>query len=303
MKVAISTSSFGSIDTSPLDLLKSKNIELKYNPFGRKLSENEIIDHLEGMDGLLAGLEPLNHTVFSNSPKLKAIARVGIGMDNVDIVAAKTAGIKISNTPSGPTSAVAEMTLAAGLILSRKILPANRALHNKCWEKKIGLGLKEINVLFIGYGRIGKKTAELFNAIGSQILVCDPVINNKDLSRNEKLVSLDEGLAIADIISIHAQTNQTILSYGEFNSMKDGIIILNSARGNLINESALIKNLESGKVSSAWLDAFSDEPYKGRLTDFDQVLLTPHMSTYTKQCRRDMEISAVNNLLSDLGLE
>lgn len=303
MKVAISTSSFASVDSTPLEYLKTKGVEVVHNPFGRKLTENEIIDHLQGVDGLIAGLEPLNSNVFQKSPKLKAIARVGIGMDNVNIQAAEKKGIKISNTPDGPTEAVAEMTLAAALSLSRNIVQANGALHKKQWEKSIGMGLKNANVLIIGYGRIGRKVADYLRILGAHILVCDPFMKRKDLHAGENLLGLKDGLKLADIITLHAGGVDPILTASEFKMMKKGAIILNSARANLIDENALINALDSGKVSSAWLDVFWQEPYDGKLTEYNQVLLTPHMSTYSVQCRKDMEMTAVKNLLRDLGIE
>ena len=302
MKIAISTSSFGSVDKSALKLLESKGFNIINNPYGRKLTENEIIAHLQGVDGLLAGLEPLNSNVFQQSPGLKAIARVGIGMDNVDSKAAETHKIKVSNTPDGPTDAVVEITIAAALSLSRNIVPANNALHQKKWLKLIGLGLKNANVLIIGYGRIGRKVAALFRTMGSHVLVCDPCVEQKDLQFGEELLELKNGLKSAAMISLHAGGNNPILTASEFDMMKKGVIILNSARGNLVDENALINALDSKKVSSAWLDVFWNEPYTGRLTQYEQVLLTPHMSTYSIQCRKDMEMAAVNNLLRDLGI-
>jgi len=300
MKIAISTSSFASVDSSPLTLLKAKGVEIVNNPFGRKLTEIEIINHLMGVDGLLAGLEPLNANVFQRSPQLKAIARVGIGMDNVDIRAAEENGIKLSNTPDGPTEAVAEMTLAAALLLVRNIGKANEALHNKQWEKSIGRGLKNAVVLIVGYGRIGRKVADLFRVMGSKILVCDPFVNKKDLHYGEELLELQNGLQSADIITLHASGDKPILTAVEFEIMTKGVIVLNSARANLIEEKALITALDSNKVSSAWLDVFWKEPYFGKLSAYHQVLLTPHMSTYSVQCRKDMEMAAVNNILRDL---
>lgn len=302
IKVAISTSSFASVDTTPLDLLGSKDLVVVPNPYGRKLTEDEIIDHLQGVDGLLAGLEPLNSNVFQRCPQLKAIARVGIGMDNVDLDAAEAAGIKVSNTPEGPTEAVAEMTLASALVLSRSILPANNDIHQKRWSKSIGTGLKNTDVLIIGYGRIGRRVAELLLGFGAHIIVCDPVVNQDDLQLNERLVELTDGLKSADIITLHAGGNDLILTTAEFEIMKKGVIILNSARGHLIDENALINALDTGRVASAWLDVFPKEPYTGKLTEYDQILLTPHISTYTAQCRKDMELAAVNNLLSDLDI-
>ena len=303
MKIAIGPSSFASVDKTPLEVLQSKGLEVIDNPFRRKLTENEIIDHLQGADGLIAGLEPLNSNVFQKSPKLKVIARVGIGMDNVDIQAAEKKGIKISNTPDGPTDAVAEMTLAAALSLVRNIGPANDALHKKQWEKSIGMGLKNANVLIIGYGRIGRKVADLFRAMGSHILVCDPLIDKKDLQYGENLLELNDGLELADIITLHAGGDNPILTATTFDNMKESVIILNSARAILINENALINALDSKKISSAWLDVFWEEPYTGNLTEYNQVLLTPHMSTYSVQCRKEMEMTAVKNLLRDLEIK
>ena len=303
MKIAIGPSSFASVDKTPLEVLQSKGLEVINNPFSRKLTENEIIAHLKGVDGLIAGLEPLNSNVFQKCPDLKAIARVGIGMENVDMEAAETHKIKVSNTPDGPTDAVAEMTLAAALSLARNIVQANDALHKKKWAKSIGLGLKNTNVLIVGYGRIGRKVADLFRIMGAQILVCDPFVTKNDLQSGEELLELKDGLKLADIITLHAGGDNPILTETEFKMMKKGAIVLNSARANLIDEGALIYALDSGNVSSAWLDVFWNEPYTGKLTDYDQVLLTPHMSTYSVQCRRDMEMAAVENLLRDLGIK
>ena len=303
MKIAIGPSSFASVDKTPLKVLQSKGLEVINNPYARKLTENEIIRHLQGVDGLIAGLEPLNSNVFQQSPDLKVIARVGIGMENVDIDAAKINNIIVSNTPDGPTDAVAEMTLAAALSLARNIVQANDALHKKKWAKSIGLGLKNTNVLIVGYGRIGRKVADLFRIMGAQILVCDPFVTKNDLQSGEELLELKDGLKLADIITLHAGGDNPILTETEFKMMKKGAIVLNSARANLIDEGALIYALDSGNVSSAWLDVFWNEPYTGKLTDYDQVLLTPHMSTYSVQCRRDMEMAAVENLLRDLEIK
>jgi D-3-phosphoglycerate dehydrogenase / 2-oxoglutarate reductase len=303
MKIAIGPSSFATVDKTPLKVLQSKGLEVIDNPYSRKLTENEIIDHLQGVEGLIAGLEPLNSNVFQQSKDLNVIARVGIGIENVDMEAAKIHKIKVSNTPEGPTDSVAEMTLTAALSLSRNILQANDALHKKQWKKSIGMGLKNVNVLIVGYGRIGRKVADLFRIMGAQILICDPLVSKKSLQYGENLLEMTEGLRSADIITLHAGGGNQILTATEFDMMKRGVIILNSARGSLIDENALINALDSKKVSSAWLDVFWNEPYTGKLTQYEQVLLTPHMSTYSKQCRKDMEMAAVNNLLRDLGIE
>ena len=303
MKIAIGTSSFGSVDKTSLEFLESKVDEVKLNPFGRKLSESETIVHLKNIDGLIAGLEPLSFNVLKKCPNLKAIARVGIGMDNIDLNAAKRLGIKISNTPDGPTESVTELTIAAALALTRSIFISNAEMHNKNWKKSISSGIKNLRVLIIGYGRIGKSVSKIFKIMGADVKVFDPIISSIDLEHNKNFIPLNEGLKFAQLITLHAGNNKTIISQKEFEMMNPGVFILNSARGSLVNENDLIKALESNIVAGGWFDVFENEPYDGRLTNYPQLLLTPHISTYTVQCRKNMEQMAVENILKDLHIE
>jgi D-3-phosphoglycerate dehydrogenase len=301
-KVAIGPSSFAQEDDTPIRLLESAGVEIVPNPYSRRLTEEEIIAHLVGVDGLIAGLEPLNRKVLSSAPQLKAIARVGIGVTNVDFEAAREFGVKVSNTPDPPATAVAELTLTALLVLCRKLIPTNSALHSGQWKKMIGLGLSGTKVLLVGYGRIGRRVGHLLRAFGSDILVTDPFIEQGSLQDGERLVDLEGGLREAQAISLHASGTNTLIGPEQFDWMQDGVILLNSARGELVDEDALVAALERGKVGGAWFDAFWQEPYKGRLAGYDRVLLTPHVGTYTQQCRLDMESEAVQNLLRDLGV-
>ena len=303
MKIAIGTSSFGFVDKTPLNLLTSKVNDVILNPYGRKLSEDEIIIHLKDIDGLIAGLEPLNYNVLKKCPNLKAIARVGIGMDNIDLKAASKLGIKISNTPDGPTESVAELTITAALTLTRSIISSNIKMHKKNWEKSISTGIKNLRVLIIGYGRIGKRVSKLLKIMGADVKIYDPYISQIDLENNEDLISLKKGLKFAQLITIHAAKNKKIISWEEFETMTPGVFILNSARGGLIDEKDLIKALDLNIVAGGWLDVFESEPYFGELTKYPQLLLTPHISTYTTQCRKDMEQMAVENLLKDLSIK
>lgn len=303
LRVAIGPTSFAQADDAPMRKLRAAGCEVVDNPHKRRLTEEEAIRHLEGVDGLIAGLEPLNRRVIEASPQLKAIARVGIGVTNVDFEAAEEHGVKVSSTPDGPIGAVAEMTLAALLALSRNLLPMNADLHNGKWEKRIGTGLDGAAVLFIGYGRIGRRAAAYMRALGALILVYDPYIDASGLDAGDEWVSeLHDGLGRADVVTLHAAGIDCVLDGAAFNAMKNEVILLNSARGELVDESALVEALESGKVRGAWFDAFWKEPYEGPLTDFDQVLLTPHVGTSTRACRLDMETTAVDNLLRDLGV-
>lgn len=303
MRIAIGPSSFAEEDPTPMRLLQAAGVDVVPNPYKRRLTESEIITQLVDVDGLLAGLEPLNRKVLSGAkPRLKAVARVGIGMTNVDSDAARELGIKVSNTPDGPTEAVAELTLAALLCLARNLESSNRAVHAGEWPKTIGRSLGELTVLVVGFGRIGRKVASLLASLGARILICDPMIPEGTAGLPFPRVTLLEGLASADVVTLHASGEDTVLGDSEFASCRKGIMVLNSARGGLVDEGALVRALESGQVSKAWFDAFWQEPYRGPLAAFPQVLMSPHCSTYTRRCRLSMESEAVRNLLRDLGL-
>ncbi len=295
MKVAVGASSFAQSSERALNYLEEHGVEVVKNPFGRKLTMEETIAHLQGADGLLAGLEALNEEIFAHTPDLKAIARIGIGMDNVDIPAAKKRGIKVSNTPDAPTEAVAEMAMAALLAIAHEIIPANEDMHKGVWKKRIGFSLIGLNVLFIGYGRIGRRFARHLKALGSNILVYDPFL--PDLSQG----TLEELLGQADVITLHASGTEEILTDYMFQYMRHGVTILNCARGSLISEQALYQGLKSGNVGHYWGDVFEEEPYRGILISCDNALLTPHISTYNSLCRESMELEAAKNILEDLG--
>lgn len=295
MKVVVGASSFAGSSDKAINLLLEKGIEVVKNPYGRKLSKEETIEHLKGADGLLAGLETLDEEVLSQAPQLKAIARIGIGMDNVDIEATKRYNIQVSNTPDAPTAAVAEMALAALLTIGHKIIACNNDVHNKVWKKRIGFSLIGLNVLFIGYGRIGRKFADHLKALGSNIIVYDPF--QPEISESD----LKTALAKADVVSLHASGKEEILTPKVFEWMNNGTIILNCARGNLINEDALYDALKSGKVADFWGDVFWQEPYEGKIIECENAILTPHISTYNSLCRESMETEAVKNILRDLG--
>ncbi len=303
VKVAIGPSSFAEKDTAPLEMLTAAGCEVVPNPFKRRLTEAEIIEHLAGVDGLIAGLEPLNRKVIASAPPLRAIARVGIGVTNVDFEAAAEFDVKVSSTPDGPMEAVTEMTLAALLVLFRKIIPASDALHRGGWKKMIGRGVAGSTALVVGCGRIGGRVAKALDALGAHVEVYDPHLADDAIPPFAAHVrDLEDGLSRADVVTLHASGTDVILDRPMLAAMKPDTVLLNSARGELVDENGLVDALRDGTVSAAWFDAFWREPYEGPLVEFDQVLMTPHMGTYTEQCRLRMESEAVANLLRDLEL-
>ena len=296
-KVLIGPSTFAAIDREPLDKLLAAGFEVIGNPFGRKIAKKELISLLPGVNGLIAGLETLDREVMELSD-LKVISRCGSGMSNVDQEAAKDLGIKVYNTPDGPTNSVAELTVGMLISLIRLVPPMDNALHNNIWDKKIGFELRGKTVLIIGFGKIGRRVSELLEPFQVNIIASDPFLSGE--IGNISILPLDRALQQVDIITIHASGEKVILGEKEFSMMKEGVFILNGARGGLIDENCLINNLENGRVAGVWLDSYSREPYEGPLTRFQQAILTPHVGSYTQECRKRMEAEAVENLIAAL---
>lgn len=298
-KILIGPSSFAELDRTPLAMLTSAGYDVIDNPFKRKLTKKELLNLLTiDVVGLIAGLETLDREVMENS-RLKAVSRVGAGVSNVDLEAARDLGIQVFNTPDAPTNAVAELTIAAILNLLRMIPQMDRALHNGQWQKKIGLQLQGKKVAIIGFGRIGRRVSELLAPFGVELLVVDPALEDQAYAGFRK-ETLRVALSEADIITIHSSGHDCIIGEEEFLQIKKGAYLLNAARGGIISESALVKALEDGTIAAAWLDTFEEEPYKGTLCGLPNVILTPHAGSYTAECRSRMETEAVENILKAL---
>jgi len=299
-KILIGPSSFAEKDKRPLETLASAGFQVVDNPFKRKLAKAELLDLLQKyVVGLIAGLEPLDREVLTRS-SLKVISRVGSGMSNVDQAAARELGIAVRSTPDGPTESVAELTLGMMLCVLRMVPQMDGPLHQGAWVKKTGSELAGKTVAIVGFGRIGRRLAELLTPFRTVTLVVDPFLSGP-LPPGCQLVTLDDALGRADLISLHASGDACLVGPEQFAQMKPGVFLFNAARGGVVAEDELLKHLQTGKVAGAWLDAFSTEPYAGPLRDCPNVILTPHVGSYTAECRSGMEAEAVRNLLTVLG--
>ena len=302
--ILTSPSSFGKISDEPFRLLKEAGFYFINNPYGRKLSEKEVIDLAADCVGIVAGVEPLTAHVMDALPKLKCISRVGVGMDNVDLEYAKQKGITVVNTPDGPTRAVAEFTLAMTMSLLRRIPQANANLKQKKWKKEIGNLLFGKKIGIIGLGRIGKMVAEQFRSLGNQVIGFDIDPDSNWAQHNGVLLSdMDTLLKEADILTLHIPGNADktpVIGPSELSKCKDGAFLINAARGGVVDEEALYQALKLNKLNGAAVDVFSKEPYDGPLCDLDNVILTPHLGSYASEGKLQMEIDAVKNLIQGL---
>jgi len=303
-KVLTSPSSFGQISQIPFDLLKENGFDVINNPYGRKLTENEVIELAKDCIGIVAGVESLSSSVLDSLPLLKCISRVGVGMDNVDLDYAKGKGIIVVNTPDGPTRSVAELTLAMTLALLRKIPQADSAMKNKQWNKQIGNLIFGKQIGIIGLGRIGRLVAELFTGIGNPVIGFDLYPDEKwAKEKGVKIKTFDEVIREADVLTLHIpgnKNNEAVIGEKELQKMKSDAFLINISRGGVVDEDALYRALSTKKLSGAALDVFSKEPYSGALCNLDNIVLTPHLGSYAKEGKLQMEIDAVNNLINVL---
>ena len=300
MQVLISTSSFNLANFAQLSDLKKAGIEVKLNPFAARLTEEQVIDLL-GTDtiGLIAGLEPLTQNVLKSAKSLKVIARVGTGLDSVDLVAAKELGITVLNTPDAPTKAVAELTIAHILGLLRHVSQADRQIRSGVWKGLMGSLLETKTVGIVGFGRIGKRVATLLSAFGASVIISDAQVKSGDFQN----VGLDELCTRSDIVSLHlpySEATHHIIDEKRMNLMKKGSFIVNISRGGLVDEAMLLVSLKSGHIAGAALDCFEQEPYEGELRNLENVQITAHMGSYARETRDLMEQEASRLLVNAL---
>jgi len=301
-RIFVALSTFADYSKSPLNLLRESGYQYTINPLGKRLVRDEIIEMGRESEGIIAGVEPYDEYVLDRLPNLRCISRCGIGIDNISVEKAKEKGIEIKNTPDVVIQPVVELTVAMIFDLLRKLSYHTILLKSKRWEKKAGHMLKDKKVGILGLGRIGKKVAEVMTKLETEVYGTDLHPDRQWAEKSKvKIVPFDELLRISDILSVHlspAEGNTIKLGGDEFRKMKEGAILINTSRGQFIDESALYEALKSGRLNGAALDVFPEEPYRGKLCELDHVVMTPHLATLTEESRTQMELEAVQNLIS-----
>jgi D-3-phosphoglycerate dehydrogenase len=303
--VLVSTSSFARYDISPIKTLESRGYDVVLNPYGRTLKSDELISLASECVGIVAGTEKYGKEVIEKLPKLKVISRCGTGLDSIDSNAANSHSISIRNTPEAPTQAVAELTVGLILDISRKISLMDRNIRNGKWNKKMGQLLSGKTIGIVGLGRIGLRVAEILNSFNVLIIGYDLSPKMSFLKKTEiQLVTMEKLLKKSDIITIHIPYSAEayhFIDVERLKSMKKGAILINTSRGGIVDEEALYAYLKNGHLSGAAIDTFEKEPYGGPLKELNNIVLTPHIGSYAKEARIEMEMQAVENLIEALN--
>jgi D-3-phosphoglycerate dehydrogenase len=305
MKVLVSTSSFCEFSNSPLGLLENEKLEIIENPYSRKMKPEEILNIAKDVDYVVAGTETYNPALIDEMSNLKIISRVGVGLDNIDLHYAKKKGIKIFNTSLSPSLSVAEFTLSLMLSSLKNLNKNFLSGKNGSWVKNYGTLLSNKVVGIVGAGNIGKKLIDFLDKFNNKILIFDILedsyLKNK---KNVTYTSIQEVFKSSEIISIHlplTEETKYLIDSKLLKIMKEDALLINTSRGEIINEKDLFSFLKRNKKVLACLDVFEVEPYQGPLMELKNLNITPHVSAYAKETRIDMELEAVKNLIYSLN--
>jgi len=299
--VYIALSQFCEQDSSPRRHLEAAGFAIRANTSGRRLTRAEMIPSLEGADAVIAGVEAYEAALFAALPRLRCISRCGAGTDSIDLEAARRHGVEVFITRDEVVQPVAELTLAMMLALARHLPKHLVELREGHWAKHTGFLLSEWTVAIVGFGAIGRRVAELLRGFGCRLLVVDPYVEPGGFPPRVQRRELVEALSEADVVTLHVTRPREqgwLLGEEEFRRMKSGARLINTARGYLLDEAALLESLRSGHLAGAALDVFGQEPYAGPLTKLPQVLCTPHVASLTRASRAAMERRCVEHVIA-----
>lgn len=261
-------------------------------------------------DGVIIRTQPFREEHMALAPGLKAISRHGVGVDNIDVAAATRRGIAVLNTPGANTESVAEHALGAMLALAKRLAEGDRAVRQGGFLRRDqlqGMELAGRTLGVVGFGRVGREVARKCRAaLDMHVLVYDPFVPADAVAPvGEKVDDVDELAARADVVTIHAplqEDTRHLFDLRRLRLMKPGSLLLNMARGGIVDEEALVQVLREGPVAAAALDVFDEEPPPADhpLFQLDNVLLTPHTAAHTAEAMERMAVGAVENLLACL---
>lgn len=305
-RVLVTPRSYGQNDPCLRTELERRVGEVIYIASERPLSSPEVGQLLLGCDGYIAGVDTVDRNALRQADRLRVIARYGVGVDRVDLEAAAEMGVVVTNTPGANAVSVAELTLGLILSLARHIPSANLATHEGKWPKFAGVGLEGKTVGLLGLGLIGKQVARRLQGFDCTILAHDPVPDTPFAVANQiEMATLDEVVTRADFLSLHLPllpATRRIVDTTFLKKMKRGAFLVNTSRGELVDEAALFEALQSGHLAGAALDVFNDEPPApdNPLLTLPQVIATPHTGAHTDSATNVMGWAALNDCLAVL---
>jgi len=305
MKLLIEARPFCVFDDGPMEILQnSEDIDV-IDMRGAGPNDPTFVTELETAGAVLSGNDlVINEALLSKAPKLKVIAKMGVGLDMIDINAASRHGVIVFNTPGVNNHAVADHTFALLLAVARKILYCDRSLREKRWEHTaiMGIELWQKTMGIVGLGAIGQAVALRAKGFDMKIVAHDPFWPDSFAKREQiERVDLDTLLKVADVVSLHVPLtpeNHRMINAETLALMKPTALLINAARGEIVNEGDLYQALKNGEIAGAGLDVFENEPpAESFLLSLDNVVLTPHTAAFTTEAMNNMNVGVVDQLI------
>lgn len=305
-RILVTPTSYAKNDPTLRSELEAEVSEVVYNTTGHPLSSSELLEMITGCNGYIAGLDDIDRNVIEAAHQLKVIARYGVGVDNIDLEAVKEKGIVVTNTPGANSVSVAELTIGLIISLARMIPTAVEAIKKGEWPRIPGLTLAGKVVGLLGFGSIGKNVARRLQGFDCVVIAYDPLYDSvigEDLGVQFRLH--DEIIREADFLSLHlplTSDTQGLVNAAFLRQMKPGAFLVNTSRGELIDEEGLLGALTSGQLSGAALDVFAQQPpgKDNPLLALPQVIATPHMGAHTDGATNAMGWAAMRDCLAVL---
>ena len=307
MKILITPPGLARGNPEAVDLLKAKGLELEINETGKTLERKELLAHLAEADGLLLGTEMMDREAINAASRLKVISRFGVGMDNVDVTYAKERGIRVYNAAGANATAVADMAMTLILALSRRLLQLDRQVREEDWREPIGIEPNQKTLGIVGFGNIGYQVALRAWGFGMRLIAYDPY-RNEELAKKANVSfvdTLEDLLNQSDYITLHIPhipATHHLIGSEAFRQMKVGAILINTARGGIVDENALAEALKSGKLGGAGLDVFEQEPLplNSPLFESPNVVFSPHTAADTVESSQKVGLVAARHIIEAL---
>lgn len=302
-KVLVTATNYSTYCSAAKALLEENGVEVIENPYGRPMTRDELLTVVGDIDGAVVGVDTWNEKIFAHAPKLRAMARFGVGVDNIDLAAAKAHGIQVTNAKGMNSNPVAELTV--GLILStlRNVPAFNASIREGKWDRFMGRDLAGMTVGLLGFGDIAQRVAKKLSGFDVSICAYDLYPNlEKARELNVEMVSMEEALHRADVVCMHLPSlpaTHHIMDARTFGMMKDGSYFINTARGALVDETALAQALRSGKLTAAAIDVFDQEPVRrdNPLFALPNLFATPHTAAETYDTYHNVGLATARQLL------
>ena len=304
MKKVLVTGSFGKFNRSPIEMLEQAGfqiVQIKEHPL---TDEDKLLKYID--DDIIAivnGLEPIGRKTMEAAKGLKLVVKHGAGVNNIDLEAAKELGIAVANTPGANKEAVADLAFGLMLAVARNISQADASMKAGKWEGFFGRSVYGRTLGIVGMGAIGKSLAKRANGFSMKILGYDPYWDEDFAKENDiERCSIDELVKQSDFISIHTPLlpeTDKLINKDRLEIMKETAYIINTARGEIIDEQALYQVLADKKIAGAGIDAFSKEPLAedDPILSLNNVILTPHIAFYSDEAMHSTSLYAANNII------